>query len=49
MVQRVASGATQRTSVPGAAAILATCACAIESGGETKQASANGPTMMPRR
>ena len=41
MLQRVAPGTRQRTSVPGVAEMVGSCACAFEAGAGRKQASAS--------
>src|SRR5271157_5340612 len=52
MLQRVAPGAAQRTTVPGGAEIVASCACEVcpaEVGAGIAQASPNAPKRIPRR
>ena len=41
MLQFVAPGTVQRTSEPGAPEMVGSCACAVETGGRMKQASAS--------
>jgi len=49
MLHRVAPGDAQRTSVPGTAEMVASCPCAVETGGGMKQTSGKVAKMIPRR